>query len=337
MNPVRKFFNAIVRTITVISALISGLSNGVKYFHSLAIIAIIVFCGWSNAYSQVIISEQSSVFSDADYKISISEWVTKGDFRMYGGPKSSSNKWELTHPLDGGMTQILFAYTEKRNSPYVVNISLGGGNIRQGTIRDTDWDANGVVSDLSYSTSNGETLNFSFTTDYRVTDITEPYEFYLTFGYNYLDISVDYRNALTTVFSYTPVAILTPVKWQIYDLLYQGLEIGVKGKSEVLTGLLLSGSLGYAPFTMAEYKGTRYPDDIPVPAKKEHIVAYGAALSYELKLSYNLSESFFIDGGYRYNSYRTKGEDQPDGDWAPANEELDADFKGFFFGSTLKF
>ena len=288
-----------------------------------------------NLYPQTLISEQSSVFSDSDYKISISEWITRGDFRMHGGPPGANNTWELTHPIDGGMTQILFVYTENKNSPYTVNIALGGGNIRQGTIRDTDWDAGGVVSDLSYSTSNGETLSFSFTTDYLITDIKEPYEFYLTFGYNYLDISADYRNALTTVSSYTPTSILTPIKWQIYDLLYQGLEIGVKGKSEVLTDLLLTGSLGYAPFTMAEYKGTRYPGTIF--EQKEHIVAYGAALSYELKLSYNLSSQLIVDGGYRYNAYRTKGKDQPDSAWSGSWEELDTDFKGFFFGCALKF
>ncbi len=258
---------------------------------------------------------------------------------MHGGPPGANNTWELTHPIDGGMTQISLTYAEKKDASSLFNISLGGGNIRQGTIRDTDWDASGVVSDLSYSTSNGETLSFSFTADYRLTEIAEPYEFYLTFGYNYLNISADYRNALTTVYSYTPVALLTPVKWQVYDLLYQGLEIGVKGKSEVLTDLLLTGSLGYAPFTMAEYKGTRYPDDIPVPAQKEHIVAYGAALSYELKLSYNLSSRLMVDGGYRYNAYRTKGEDQPDGywKWVGSWEELDVTLKGFFFGCALKF
>ena len=306
-----------------------------------------------NLYPQTIISEQSSVFSDSDYKISISEWITKGDFRMHGGPPGANNTWELTHPIDGGMTQIIFVYTEKKNSPYTINISLGGGNIRQGTIRDTDWDGDGVVTDLSYSTSNGETLSFSFTTDYLITDIKEPYEFYLTFGYNYLDISADYRNALTTVSSSTPTSILTPIKWQIYDLLYQGLEIGVKGKSEVLTDLLLTGSLGYAPFTMAEYKGTRYPDNVyievdldtgirtewAIASRREHIVAYGSALNYELKLSYNLSDQFLIDGGYRYNAYRTKGEDQSDGywKWVGSWEDLDVTLKGFFFGCALKF
>jgi len=309
----------------------------VKYFHSIFIITIVIFCCSSTAHSQVLISEKSSAFSESDYKISISEWITKGDFRMYGGPKSSSNKWELTHPIDGGMTQLLVSYTEKKNSPYTVNISLGGGNIRQDTIRDTDWDGDGVVRDLSYSTSNGETLGFSFTTDYRITDIKEPYEFYLTFGYNYLDMSANYQDAHLVISGTTPVDIYAwqNQKWQIYDLLYQGLEIGVKGKSEVLTDLLLTGSLGYAPFTMAEYKGTRYKGTSK--EAKEHIIAYGSALSYELKLSYNLASQFFIDTGYRYNAYRTEGEDQPDGDWAPANEELDTDFKGFFFGCGLKF
>ncbi|MBI5778809.1 MAG: hypothetical protein HZA49_05080 [Planctomycetes bacterium] len=306
-----------------------------KYFHSIAIIASAVFCCYSTAYSQVLISEKSSAFSDSDYKISISEWVTRGDFRMHGGPPSADNIWELTHPVDGGMTQLQFSYTEKKNSPYTMNISLGGGNIRQGTIRDTDWDAAGVVSDLSYSTSNGETLNFSFTTDYLITDIKEPYEFYLTFGYNYLDISADYRNAVIAIDTYVPTSTLVIMKWQVYDLLYQGLEIGVKGKSEVLADLLLTGSLSYAPFTMAEYKGTRYPGT--GFDQKEHIIAYGSTLNYEIKLSYDLSNQLIIDGGYRYSAYRTEGKDQPDSAWSGSWENLDADFKGFFFGSTLKF
>lgn len=306
-----------------------------KYFHSIFISAIVVLCCSSNAYSQVIISEQSSVFSDSDYKISISEWITLGDFRMHGGPPGANNTWELTHPIDGGMTQILVSYTEKKNSPYTVNIALGGGNIRQGTIRDTDWDASGVVSDLSYSTSNGETSGFYFSTDYRVTDIKEPYEFYFTFGYNYLDISADYRNAVIAIYNYAPTNTAVTMKWQVYDLLYQGLDIGVKGKSEVLTDLLLSGSLGYAPFTMAEYKGTRYPGTIF--EQKEHIVAYGSALNYELKLSYNLSSRLIIDGGYRYNAYRTKGKDQSDSAWSGSWEDLDTDFRGFLFGCALRF
>ncbi len=308
-----------------------------KDWHSIIIIAVAVLCCYSSAYAQVIISEQSSVFSDADYKISISEWITKGDFRMHGGPPGAKNTWELTHPLDGGMTQILFVYTESKNSPYTTNISLSGGNIRQSTIRDTDWNSNGVVTDLSFSTSNGETLGFSFSTDYRITDITEPYEFYITFGYNYLDMSANYQDGHIVISGSAPVDIYAwqDQKWQIYDLIYQGLEFGVKGKSEVLTDLLLTGSLGYAPFTMAEYKGTRYQGTIF--EAKEHIVAYGSALSYELKLSYDLSNRLGIDGGYRYQVYRTDGKDKADSAWSGSWEELDADFKGFFFGCALKF
>jgi len=304
----------------------------------LAVIILYVFAmPQVNLVSQTIISEQSSVFSDSSYKISVSEWITRGDFRMHGGPPGANNTWELTHPLDGGSAQILLSYIEKKDSPYVINVSLNSGNIRQGVIRDTDWDANGVVTDLSYSTSQGDTFGFSFSTDYRITDMAEPYEFYLTFGYNYMNISADYRNALTTVWHSTPTSILTPTKWQIYDLLAQGLEIGVKGKSEVAADLFVTGSLGYAPFTMVEYKGTRYPDNIPVPAQQEHIVAYGAAVSYELKLSYNLSRTFFIDGGYRYNACRAEGEDQSDSAWSGSWEDLSTDFKGFFFGCALQF
>jgi len=254
---------------------------------------------------------------------------------MHGGPPAADNTWELTHPLDGGMTQVLFSYEENKDNPYIINVSMSAGNIRQGTIRDTDWDASGVVSDLSYSTSKGETFGFSFSTDYRITDITEPYEFYLTFGYNYLNISADYRNPVITISSYVPTNTSFAMKWQIYDMVYQGLEIGVKGKSETLNDLFVAASLGYAPFTMVEYKGTRYPGTIF--EQNEHIVAYGAALSYELKLSYGVSKQLEIDGGYRYNASRTKGKDQSDSAWSGSWEELDTDFKGFFFGCALAF
>ncbi|MEW6026553.1 MAG: hypothetical protein AB1599_04595 [Planctomycetota bacterium] len=309
----------------------------VKYFCLVFILAAVTFGHLSIAYSQTIISEESSVFSGSGYKISVSEWITQGDFRMHGGPSGADNTWELTHPVDGGMTQLLLAYTEEKNSPYIVNISLSAGNVRQDTIRDTDWDEYGVITDLSYSTVKGNTYGFSFSTDYRVTDLREPYEFYITFGYNRLALSSDYQDAHIVIADGAPVDIYAwqDRKWQIYDLVYQGLEIGVKGKSEVSKGLLLSGSLGYMPFVYAEYKGTRYKGTIL--EADEHIVAYGTALTYELALRYNMSGRFFVDGGYRYSAYRTEGEDQPGSAWAGAWEELDTDFKGFFFGCGLKF
>jgi len=256
---------------------------------------------------------------------------------MHGGKANAPNTWELTHPIDGNILEALFTVCPEKDSPYLFNISLGSGNIKKGTIRDTDWDGNGVVSDLSYSTSQGNTFISSLSVDYRVTDIKKPYGLDLTFTYDYLMISADYRDGVSVVVSYTPTSILTPVKWQIYDLVYSGLEIGIKGKSDILEKLSMEASLGYTPFLEAEYKGVRYPDNIPVPKEREYIIARGSALSYQLCLNYNLVNQFSVQFGYKYKAYHTKGKDQPGTPWAGDWEELDSDFKGCFFGAGIKF
>lgn len=257
---------------------------------------------------------------------------------MHGGPAGASNTWELTHPLDGSILETQFSFRSPKESPYLINIGLGGGNIKKGTVRDTDWD-DGAVTHLSYSTSQGDTLMASLSFDYRLTDIKEPSELDVTFAYNYLSISANYRDAHTIIYEKNPVDDYLLIKWQIYDLVYEGIELGIKGKSEILKGLFLEATLGYTPFVTAEYKGRRYPDNIPVPTQKEHIIAKGGALNYQINLDYHLSEQFLIQGGYRYSAYRTKGEDQSDGywKWVGSRENLDSDFKGCFFGAGIKF
>lgn len=254
---------------------------------------------------------------------------------MHGGPAGASNTWELTHPLDGNIQEAYFTICPEKDSLYLFNIMLGAGNIKNGSIRDTDWDANGVMKDLSYSTSQGDTSIFAFSVDYLITDIEKPYALYTTVTYNYLTISANYRDPTIMIDTYVSTNTSFAMKWQIYDLIYESPEIGLKGKLNILKDLSVEASLGYSPFVKAEYKGTRYPDT--AFEQPEHIIARGSALSYQLCLSYNLVNQFSVQFGYKYNSYRTKGEDQSDSPWAGSWEELDSDFKGCFFSAGIKF
>jgi hypothetical protein len=185
----------------------------------------------------------------------------------------------------------------------------------------------------------------SLSFDYRITDIKEPYEIDLSFGYNYLKISATYRDGLHLIFKKEPIIppVFEPIRFQIYNLVYDGIEIGIKGKSNLIpygtsgtNGLSLEGFLGYTPLVWAEYKGTRWPDTDPA---REHIIADGSALGYKIHLSYKLANWFYTTIGYRYNAYRTKGKDQPDSNWRwrGCREELDATFKGFLLGTSFLF
>jgi hypothetical protein len=165
--------------------------------------------------------------------------------------------------------------------------------------------------------------------------MAEPYEFFLTVGYNYQNISADYRDPVIKIDSYVPTDTSFAMKWQVYDLVTQALELGVKGHSSVSSDFDVAASLGYAPFVMLEYKGTRYPGT--GFDQKEHIIAYGSSLSYELKFSYKLSRRLLMDGGYRYHACRTAGKDQPGSAWAGSWEDINLGFKGFFFGASLQF
>ncbi|MDI6732891.1 MAG: hypothetical protein QME51_01670 [Planctomycetota bacterium] len=271
------------------------------------------------------------------YGFSLTQWQTEGDFRMHGGPPNANNTWELKHPIDSNITQLLFSIRpEEPDSPFLLNIALGTGRIKKGTIRDTDWDGNGVVSHLSYSISQGNTDHISLSFNYRQTDRDEPYELNLVLSYNYTKISANYIDPIIVVSDYVPTYIAIPsYKWNTYNLLYNGLEIGIKGESYILENVLLSAGAGYTPSLRAEYRGKRYPDTIY--EKKEHIIATGSGLNYEINLSYELAKEFYIQGGYRANIFRTKGEDQRDSAWAGSWEELDADFKGFSYGILFRF
>lgn len=303
----------------------------IKRIHIIAII-ISLCC----LYQQSIISEVVNEFQDTNYKISITHWITTGNFKMYGGPPTAFNTWKLAHPLDSNLTRALLTYTPPEDdSPYRIRVSMGGGYIKEGTIRDTDWNANGIISNLSYSASKGDITNSSLFVDYMVTEPKSDYETYVTFGYNYLKISSNYRDALTTIYNYTSVSIQSQMKWQIYDLVYQGIEAGVKVKHNLIKNLSLETSAGFSPFVRAQYRGIRYPNTIY--HQHEHILAKGNAFNGEVSANYNVYKQFTVEGGYRYQTYRTKGTDQPGTPWSGSWDELTSDFKGFFFGGGWKF
>jgi hypothetical protein len=257
---------------------------------------------------------------------------------MHGGPPNAFNTWKLAHPLDSNLTRVLFTYTPPDNdSPYRINVSMGGGYIKEGTIRDTDWSGNGIISDLSYSTSKGDVTNSSISVDYMVTEPKSDYETYITFGYNYLNIASNYQDGHIVISDAAPVDIYVwqDRKWQIYNLVYHGIEAGVKVKHNIINDLSLETSAGFSPFVRAQYKGIRYPNTIY--HQHEHILAKGNAFNGEVSVSYNVFKQFTVDGGYRYQTYRTKGTDQPGTPWAGSWDELTSDFKGFFFGGGWKF
>ncbi|MEW6026552.1 MAG: hypothetical protein AB1599_04590 [Planctomycetota bacterium] len=297
-----------------------------------AVIVILLVC----FYQHPAVSETADESQKTNYKVSVTEWITTGNFKMYGGPPNALNTWKLAHPLDSDLTDVSFTYTPPEDdTPYRIHLSLGGGSLLQGTIRDTDWDANGVLQYLSYSESNGDVTDFSLSLDYRVTDPGDDYRVDLMFGYDYLKISANYRDALTTVWNYTPVITPSVGKWQVYNLLFQGIEAGAKARYDVLSGLFVETSAGFSPFVRAQYKGIRYPNTIY--KQREHILAKGNAFDGEASVNYDISRRFSVKGGYRYQTYRTKGKDQPNTPWAGSWDELTSNFKGIFFGVDWKF
>jgi len=300
----------------------------------LIVIVISLFC----FYQQSLISEAVNEPPETNYKISITHWITTGNFKMYGGPPNALNTWKLAHPLDSNLTRVLLTYTPpEEDSPYRIHVSMGGGYINEGTIRDTDWNANGIINDLSYSTSNGDVTNSSLAVDYRVTEPKNDYDVYVTFGYNYLKISSNYKDGHIVISDMLPVDIYAwqDRKWQIYDLVYQGIETGVKVKYGLTKDLSLETAAGFSPFVRAQYRGIRYPNTIF--HQHEHILGKGNAFNGEVSVSYNVFRQFTVDGGFRYQTYRTKGTDQPGTPWAGSWDELTSDFKGFFFGGGWKF
>jgi opacity protein-like surface antigen len=292
---------------------------------------------------RVIISEKSSSLGDLQVKVSVDQWQSEGNFRMLGGPPDAANRWELTHPVDGNILLCSIHISgDKVDAPYFLSYSLGKGAINNGIIRDTDWDANGTVSDLSYSTSRGEnTLNllkmgFRLTGDESFHPANRP-SLYFTLGYFHLKQTARYYDPLMTISSYNPVNISWTENWDTYDLLYSGNEIGFTGHSMITSKLNLDISMGYIPSLIASYDGLRYPERVTSSQRPEEISATGDGFNYTIGLAYQPVKNLSIQAGYRYIHLWTQGEDQPGTSWSGSWEKLSTDLKGLSFGITYNF
>lgn len=286
--------------------------------------------------------EKSYLLGNVELGVSAAEWLAKGDFRMLGHPAGAANRWELKHPSDTNLGILtLSAKSTDERTPYLISLSLGQGAIKKDTVRDTDWDTNGTVSDLSYSTSSGDTYLIHYRLGYKLTSQYQPANrpvIYFTLGRIYLKNKADYRDPTVTVASYVPVNNSWTEKWQFYTIRYEGNEMGITGASPIYDDKLTLGiSFGYTPYLAATYNGLRYPERPTTQQQSEYISASGDALTYEVNLKYRPSRNLSLAGGYRYLRFRSEGKDQPGTAWAGSEEKLDTNYKGFFGGLTINF
>lgn len=301
-----------------------------------------------------IITKQSSALGDFGYNLSLDQWQSEGNFRMLGGPPNAGNRWELTHPVDSNILLWSFEiYPISRkyelskeilniSDPYYFSVSFGQGDINNGIIRDTDWDANGTVSDLSYSTSHGKNELFLSKVGFRLTGDSSLHPanrpvLYFTLGYFYLKQTARYYDPLMTISNYNPVNISWTENWDTYDLLYSGNEIGFTGHSMITSKLNLDISMGYIPSLIASYDGLRYPERVTSSQRPEEISATGDGFNYTIGLAYQPVKNLSIQAGYRYIHLWTQGEDQPGTSWSGSWEKLSTDLKGLSFGITYNF
>lgn len=94
-----------------------------------------------------------------DLSLGLGLWPASGDFAMTGGPPDAANSWNLTHPVDSDM--LILSASMGPLSGLSLDLSYGFGDIKNNTITDTDFDSTGSITDLSYSTSSGETELFT--------------------------------------------------------------------------------------------------------------------------------------------------------------------------------
>lgn len=277
------------------------------------------------------------------FKIDLSSdyWVTKGDFRMMGGPAAASNRWELTHPVDSNIPiWSMRISSQADNMPYYLSYSFGQSSIKDGTIRDTDWDASGVISDLSYSTSRGHfkmnitELGYRLTAPPSLHPANRPV-FYFAMGYLNLTQSANYYDPTVTISSYNPSDISWSERWTRYNLTYSGNEWGIKGYSNFGAKFRFDMALNYLPALSANYDGVRYPERIS--PKIEQISATGHGSHYKMELLFQPTEHIACRVGYRYVRFWTKGEDDPGTAWAGSWEKLNTNLKGFSIGINVNF
>ncbi len=272
--------------------------------------------------------------SSAELEVGTTYWVLQGEFDMTGGPPNAPNRWNLTHPVDS--TTVVLTGEVRLHPRISFQISYGFGDIEEGTIRDIDYDASGVVSNLSYSTSSGDTRLHSYRVYLRVWSRKKGY-LDLSLGYLYLKNSVTYRDPRIEIYNYLPSTLSWEEVWLTYELTYRGVWLGVRGRIDLFSDLSIKGSAGYIPWLDAEYDGLRYPERPPSKRQIERIDAEGWAYEVELAGGYRPSPNLVLDGGYRYMRFDVKGRDSPDTAWANSWEHIKTDFRGPFLRLSYSF
>lgn len=264
----------------------------------------------------------------------ISYWFTGGYFEMEGGPPGAANRWIINHPLDG--KAVLLEAELRPTARFSYDIAIGVGIIDDGRVTDTDIDAGGVVSDLSYSTSSGFWGIFATNAYIRVLE-SRSASIDLSIGYLYLKSSVDYNDPNLKIENYVASAVSWEERWLTYDLAHQGVRFGVRGAAELDKSFSVKAALGLIPWLHATYDGLRYPQRPVAQQQIEGIETDGLGFDALISAEYAPYRNFILTLGYRYLSFETEGNDKAGTPWAGSWEEFSMELKGPFVGLGFSF
>ncbi|OGT19547.1 MAG: hypothetical protein A2V90_01390 [Gammaproteobacteria bacterium RBG_16_57_12] len=252
--------------------------------------------------------------------------MQEGQFDMTGGPRGSANIWNLNHPVDGAMNGLSVEIISPHKASLEINYRSGDFDL--GTLTDTDYDAAGVISHLSYSTSRGDSSQWEINYFMRLRG-EEAEDSFIDLGVGYLSIEnqAGYYDPLIVVDWYTPMAISWAENWNNYTLKYRGLRLGLRGNVPVEQGLAFNWAVGFIPSLEADYTGLRYPERPPADQRPEKIIADGRAYDGDMSLRFTPRPHLAIAAGYKYLNLETDGEDVGTA-WAGSWEQLDTVMKG---------
>ncbi|MFQ6110556.1 MAG: hypothetical protein ACE5LX_00855 [Nitrospinota bacterium] len=265
-------------------------------------------------------------------------WRAETSFSMHGHPPAATNEWELKYDdLGANILTISGRWNFMRGA--FLEASYGFGNIEEGDLTDTDWDAAGVVSDYSVSTASGDTrsydLNLFYRFEFQEIWMLKRSHLDLLVGYRNHKDSVEYEDALTTISNYQSVSIFSPGIWNENELTYDGIRLGLGGEVELSYRFALRASVGYMPDVDADYYELRYPGT--ASAVRGDITADGHAWDFDIAFSFNPVPNLSFSLGYRYMRFRTTGEDDPISNWAGSHERLETKYEGVFIGMRYAF
>ena len=276
------------------------------------------------------------------FSLDTTPWFAQGEHSLKGGPPDANNSWHLKHPIDNNMLLANLSIGEiKDNLLFSLDLSLGYGKMDDGKLVDTDYDASGNITDLSHSTSSGETILGSVDFSFCLTDLghLKDYRLDLRLGYLFLKNSVEYNDPTILIDVDTPAneGTSTAERWQVYDLVYSGVAIGLKGYWSLGQKLRIEGKLGYLPDLRADYNGTRYPDRAFNEQQEEKITGDGTAFNYEIRVTYWFTSSVALGLGYKYLKFQAEGRDKSGTTWAGSWEEFETQLSGWLIGLIYNF